>query len=96
MPAGKLLKVLRDTEGALAQAMRDGIEPGAAAIQPLIARHHAWVTTMWERPCSPKAYAGLANLYLAHPDFVDRYERMEVGFATYLSQAMKVYAERGR
>jgi hypothetical protein len=49
---------------------------------------------MWGRPCGVQAYSGLADLYLAHPDFVARYERIGAGFAQYLSGAMKIHAAR--
>ena len=60
----------------------------------LLDRHRAWVAFMWDRPCSAEAYAGLADLYLSHQDFEDRYERIEPGFAAYLTDAMKAYAAR--
>ena len=53
-----------------------------------------WVSFMWDKPCPPEAYAGLADLYLSHPDFVARYETIEPGFAEYLSGSMKAYAKR--
>jgi hypothetical protein len=49
---------------------------------------------MWGKPCPPQAYVGLADLYLAHPDFVKRYETIEPGFADYLTTAMKAHAAR--
>lgn len=49
---------------------------------------------MWGKPCPPEAYAGLADLYLSHPDFIARYETIEPGFAEYLSGSMKVHAHR--
>jgi hypothetical protein len=49
---------------------------------------------MWGRPCSVEGYSGLADLYLAHPDFVARYERIENGFAAYLTTAMKLHASK--
>ena len=84
----------QEVEQALAGALRDGIEPGADVVDTLIGRHRAWVSAMWGRPCSAEAYAGLAGLYLAHPDFVARYEAMEKGFADYLATAMKLQAAR--
>jgi len=49
---------------------------------------------MWDRPCPPEAYAGLADLYLSHPDFRARYESLGTGFCDYLTTAMKAYAKR--
>jgi DNA-binding transcriptional MerR regulator len=87
-------KELREVEAALAAALRRGIDPGAEAVEALIARHRAWVAAMWGRPCSAAAYSGLADLYLQHPDFVARYEGMAKGFAAYLASAMKLHAHR--
>ena len=87
---------LREVESALAGALRQGVDPAADAVDLLIRRHRAWVAAMWARPCPAEAYAGLADLYLEHPDFVTRYERIETGFARYLAGAMKIHAQRWR
>jgi DNA-binding transcriptional MerR regulator len=83
---------LQQIEAALAEACRRGIDPAAAAVDSLIQRHRAWVAMMWDKPCPSEAYAGLADLYLSHPDFVARYERLAPGFAGYLARAMKTHA----
>ena len=88
---GRELQLL---EAALADALRNGVDPGSDAVDLLIARHRAWVSAMWGRRCSVESYSGLADLYLAHPDFVARYERLEKGFAEYLASAMKLHAAR--
>jgi DNA-binding transcriptional MerR regulator len=87
-------KELHELEEALAGALRNGVEPGSDGVDLLIARHRAWVAAMWGRPCSVERYSGLADLYLAHPDFVARYEAIEKGFAEYLASAMKLHATR--
>jgi DNA-binding transcriptional MerR regulator len=87
-------KELHEVEEALAGAMRNGVDAGSKAVELLIARHRAWVAAMWGRPCSPESYSGLADLYLAHPDFVARYESIERGFTEYLTTAMKQHATR--
>ncbi len=95
-PADKdaLGKELYFVEQALADGLRSGVDPASDAIDQLITRHRAWVSRMWGRPCSPERYSGLADLYLAHPDFVARYEQIAQGFCEYLTRAMKVHAER--
>jgi DNA-binding transcriptional MerR regulator len=82
-------------EQALAGALRHEVDPAAEGVEALIRRHRAWVAAMWGRPCTAEAYAGLADLYLSHPDFVERYERIEKGFSQYLARAMKLHAQRG-
>ncbi len=81
-------------EQALAEGLRRGVPPQSTPLDPLLARHRAWVAAMWSAPCSLERYAGLADLYLSHPDFVARYEQIEPGFADYLAAAMKAWAVR--
>ena len=74
---------LAAVERSLADAMRKGTPPQALALDPLIERHRAWVSSAWSRTCRPEAYAGLAEVY-GHPDFQVRYEAIEDGFSAYL------------
>lgn len=83
-----------DVEQALAGAMQNGVDPDSEAVGLLLRRHRAWVSIMWGRPCPPRAYSGLADLYLSHPDFIARYEGIAPGFASYLTGAMKTHAGR--
>ncbi len=87
-------KELQEVEQALAGALRQGIDPASDGVDVLIKRHRSWVALMWGRPCRAEAYSGLADLYLSHPDFVARYERIERGFAEYLASAMRLHAKR--
>jgi DNA-binding transcriptional MerR regulator len=89
-----LQEELRALEQGLAEGLRRGVPHQSTSLDPLLERHRAWVGTMWDKPCPPEAYAGLADLYLSHPDFVARYEAIESGFAEYLAAAMKAYAKR--
>jgi DNA-binding transcriptional MerR regulator len=79
---------------ALANAFKLGAAPDDPANAPLLKRHHAWIATMWERACPPEAYAGLADLYLAHPDFRVNFDKNGEGFTDWLVAAMKAYAAR--
>ncbi len=85
---------LHDVEQAIAEAHRRGLPAGSPSLALLLERHRAWVGAMWGRPCPPDAYAGLADLYLAHPDFVARYETIAEGFAQFLATSMKLHARR--
>jgi len=79
----------------LAMAFQSGVAPEDPANDPLLARHHAWIAQMWDRACPPKAYAGLADLYLAHPDFRTTFEeKAGAGFLDWMTTAMKAYAAR--
>ena len=79
---------------ALAEAFKTGAMPEDPANDPLLARHHAWIAAMWDRACPPEAYAGLADLYLEHPDFRAKFEETGDGFTQWLTTAMKAYAAR--
>jgi hypothetical protein len=79
---------------ALAKAFQQGVAAEDPANDPLLARHHAWIAAMWDRACPPQAYAGLADMYLEHPDFRANFDRAGAGFTDWLTVAMKAYAAR--
>ncbi len=81
---------LKELEGALV----DAFQAGADAADALCDEHRAWVASMWGRECSKLAYAGLADMYLSHPDFVVRYEALAPKFSEWLPRVMKGYAGR--
>jgi DNA-binding transcriptional MerR regulator len=83
---------IAQVEQALADAQRSGVDSASEEVGALLWRHRAWVGAMWGRPCPADRYAGLADLYLSHPDFVARYESIGKGFAEYLAGAMKLHA----
>lgn len=89
-----VMKELEETETALAEAMKRGIDPGDQVMDMALNRHRAWVAYMWAKPCPADAYAGLADMYLAHPDFKKRYEAIAIGFTDFLTRAMRAYANR--
>ncbi len=85
---------LMEIETAWADAMKNGVPADSAVLDPLLRRHRDWVSAMWNKPCPPEAYAGLADLHLSHPDFVSRYEALGEGFSDYHAEAMHAYARR--
>lgn len=85
---------LETIEAALAAEQRAGAAPDAMSVVPLVEQHRRWVAFMWGRECSPTAHGALAELYLAHPDFVARYESRQPGFARFLADAMRANAAR--
>lgn len=87
------MKELEAIESDLADAMRQGAPPQATDVDALIERHRAWVASSWGSEATPQAYAGLADVY-EHPDFRNRYESIEPGFAEYLMTAMRSWATR--
>ena len=89
-----LMDELSAVEHAWADAMKNGVPSDSTALDPLLRRHRAWVAAMWDRPCPPGAYHGLADMHLGHPDFVARYETLAPGFSDYHAASMKAYASR--
>ena len=87
------MAALKDIEGALVEQLKAGVGADDARLDPLIARHRAWVAQSWGRDCPPAAYAMLTQVY-QHPDFVARYEALAPGFSDYLSTAMQAWAAR--
>lgn len=79
---------LKSIETALVAAFQNG----EADVTYLLDDHRAWVASMWGQPCPKPAYAGLADMYLAHPDFVARYEALAPKFSQWLPAQMKAYA----
>lgn len=90
----ELNRELAEVETAWAEAMKSGIAAESAALDPLLARFRDWVAIMWDKPCPPEAFAGLADLHVSHPDFVSRYETIAAGFSEYHAASMKAYAAR--
>ena len=82
-------------EAELAEQFLAGTEPGATELDPLFDRHRAWVSQMWDRECARDGYAGMADMYLAHPDFRTHFDKRGAGFTDWLTTAMKAYAARG-
>lgn len=77
---------------ALVAAMELHFKPDSMEVQDLIRRHHAWVKHFWTP--TRESYAGLGQMYLAHPDFRDFYNAYHPGLADYLVKGMLVFAER--
>lgn len=81
-------------EAEVAERFLAGTEPGSPELDPLFDRHRAWVARMWDRECGREGYAGMADMYLAHPDFRTHFDKRGAGFADWLTTAMKAYAAR--
>lgn len=87
---GQQMEKLKDLEAALVEAFQSGVD----AVDEICEAHRAWVASMWGKDCSKEAYAGLADMYLSHPDFVARYEALAPQFSQWLPIAMKAYASK--
>lgn len=79
-------------EADLAKAMSGGLPADSEAVQAIVARHFAWVCRSWTPDAA--GYAGLADMYLEHPDFRARYDKAAEGLVDYLAAGMKVFARK--
>ena len=82
-------------EAVLAEQFHAGKDVKSPDLDPLFDRHRAWVTQMWDRECGREGYAGMADMYLAHPDFRSHFDKRGEEFTDWLAAAMKAYAARG-
>ena len=90
-----MMAELEQVESGLAEAMRSGVAADSLKLGPLLERHRRWVQLRWgDKPVTAAAYSGLADLYVSHPDFVSRYDRIAPGFAAYLHDAMQAQSAR--
>ncbi|WP_339928953.1 MerR family transcriptional regulator [uncultured Brevundimonas sp.] len=81
-------------EGDLARAMAEGFAADDAALDPVMAAHHAWVGRTWKVPPTAGAYAELGVLYSTNPEFRARYEGIRPGLADWMAAAMRSYGVR--
>lgn len=92
----KIAVAMQDAErvnAVLAEAMKKGLPADSDETQAGVHGHYQWVCNFWTP--SRAAYAGLADLYLEHPDFRVFYDKAGgPGLVDYLAEAMKIYAER--
>ncbi|MEO6388959.1 MAG: MerR family transcriptional regulator [Croceibacterium sp.] len=81
-------------QDALARLFAEGAPGDGPDASAALERHRIWLSQTWGRACPPEAYAGMADLYLGHPDFRKHFENRGAGFTDWLAAAMKEYAGR--
>lgn len=67
---------------ALAEAKRDGVEPGSTEADDLAARHRASIDRYYD--CTAEMHVGLAQMYLADERFTRYYDDVEPGLAQFV------------
>lgn len=85
---------LEEIETGLVTHFDAGIEAASDENAELLEAHRQLMSEIWGKPCPVEGVSGLADLYLSHPDFVARYERLSPRFSQYLAAAMKAHASR--
>jgi hypothetical protein len=81
-------------ETDFATALKAGLPPDAEAVTAIARRHAAWVAASWNETPTAERYKGLAQLFLDHPGFRDRYESRAADLTEYIAAAMRAYAEK--
>lgn len=76
----------------LSKAIDERLSTGSQEVQSLIQRHFQIISRFYNP--TKEVYAGLADLYLEHPDFRKMYETFHPQMVTFLAEAMKLYAQR--
>ena len=79
---------------AISQALAGMIDrdPADAAVQAMIARHHATIEPFYH--ATAEIYCGLGSLYVDHPEFRAYYEKYAKGLPEFMQRAMAIYADR--
>lgn len=68
-------------------------EPASAESVRAIAERHRRHISDWFYPCSPQLHRGLGELYVADPRFAAGFERLRVGLAMYVRDAIVANAD---
>jgi DNA-binding transcriptional MerR regulator len=95
LSTGELLNFKAEIDSIHAEFVKlieAGGSPSSPAAQTLTQRHYQWVCRSW-RP-DAEAYVVLGRLYGDQADFRAMYDAMHPNLATFLSEAMAVYARR--
>lgn len=83
-----------EINSALARAVRAGEDPAEAEGRRIAALHRRWLSFSWET-YTPRAHAGLGQLYTADPRFTDYYDKEVPGCAAFLRDAILAYTGQG-
>lgn len=73
------------------QAIEKGLAPESKEVQKLMERHYRYTCQFWVPDA--RSYAGLADLYGSHPDFITFYEALHPKILGYLQGAIRHYAQ---
>ena len=76
----------------LVEAINNHLSPSSPEVQKTIKKHYQMTTIFWMP--TRETYIGLSQLYSSHPDFVKFYNDLHPKLLKFLTEAMKIYAER--
>lgn len=88
------MQELKNIEADLVQRFEDDRAFDAPELHMICEEHRALMARLWGKDCPAEGYRGLGQMYLAHPDFVARYEALSPRFSDWLPKAMSAHADR--
>lgn len=97
MGAEGLKKVLAESAKLteeIAECLKSGEKPTSEKTQKLIAKHYAGLRAFYEP--NLELYQGLAEMYVADERFKQNYEKVAVGLAEYMREAMTAYCDKAK
>lgn len=77
---------------ALSLTIDRHLSASSPEVQKLIKQHYEMTKAFWTP--NKKSYIGLSQLYGSHPDFVEFYNKINPKLLQFLTEAMKIYAEK--
>lgn len=80
---------------AIVALMDEGVPATDPRAMDAVDRHRLQIDT-WFYPCSHEMHAGLAEMYIADPRFTATYEKIHVGMAQYVHDAIKANLKRNK
>jgi DNA-binding transcriptional MerR regulator len=89
----------KDENDAISATIASLMDEGVASDDPramdAVDRARLQIDT-WFYPCSHKMHVGLGEMYIADPRFTANYEKIQVGMAQYVYDAIKANAARAK
>lgn len=76
----------------LVEAINKNLSSSHPSVQKIIKKHYQMTTIFWIP--TRESYIGLSQLYASHPDFVKFYNDIHPKLLSFLTEAMKIFAER--
>ena len=77
----------------LAAALANGRPADSEPVLTIMARHYAWVSKIVNKAPSASRYRNMGQLYLRHPEFLERYETRAQGLTQYVADAISAYCD---
>jgi len=68
-------------------------DPSSEIAQEMCGLHKKWICCFWDN-YSKEAHIGLAQMYVADPRFTEYYNKIAIGCAEFLRDAIQIYCEQ--